>query len=65
MSANVKTAVALISGERRVFYEIPANGLGLHELDALQQGIEHARHQLREYYGATLREPQLPPEPCG
>ncbi len=65
MSATIRTAIALISGEPRVFFEIPANGFGLDDLDALEVGIRYARRELQGRSDARTDEPVVLPEPCG
>ena len=65
MSATVRSAVAIICGEHRVFFELPATGFGPDELDALENAIKHARRLLAsECDNQKPLVPQLP-EPCG
>ena len=65
MSATVRAAIALISGQRRVFFEMPANGFGAEDLDALEVGIRHARRELLGQHNVENANPIIPPEPCG
>jgi hypothetical protein len=65
MSATIRTVIANVSGERRVFFEIPAAGFGPDELDALEAAIEFARRQLCQCHLSDTRQELLFPEPCG
>lgn len=65
MSATIRTTVAELGGERRVFFEMPATGFGLHDLDALEVAIRLVREQL--VLTCQSENPQRldPPECCG
>lgn len=65
MSATIRTTIADLGGERRVFFEMPATGFGLHELDALEVAIRLAREQLVLACQSEVPEKLRPPECCG
>ena len=48
MNATARAAIDLISGQRRVFFEMPADGSGIDELGALEAAIRFARRQLTD-----------------
>ena len=65
MKATVQSAVVVVQGERRVFFEMPATGFGLEDLDALEAAIHFARNQLQRTHQNDKRQELLFPEPCG
>jgi len=65
MNATVRSALVMIDGQRRVFFEVPATGFGLDDLDALQAAIQHARRLHTSGNQRDAAPPPTVPEPCG
>jgi len=65
MNGTVRSALVMINGQRRVFFEVPARGFGLDDLDALDAAIQHARRLLTSGDQPDAAPAPTVPEPCG
>ena len=61
MSATVRAVILNVAGELRVFFDIPAEGFGPEELDALIMAARCAKRQI----GPSTPAPARPPIPEG